>query len=112
MIMNCEYCGTEFEAKRATARFCSPAHRARFNELEGEDAVKLKDAGIKPVRAPDIPPDLKGIDKAWAEHQGIYGVNLLPVDKTQTKDCIMCKKEFKTRLSSMRYCSVKCHPSL
>lgn len=57
-MKNCEYCGKEFQPKRATARFDSPKCKAAFNRTKIE-LTETSTVDLDELAKIEIPPDVK-----------------------------------------------------
>lgn len=97
--MKCSVCETEFEAKRADAKYCSNSCKLKASR----DTRKGSVTPINPKSDTDNP--LSDTDKLFEEsYPGYYRFS----DKTQDRICGVCSKQFKTRLPLLKYCSPNC----
>lgn len=116
--MICQVCGTEFEAKRSTARFCSEKCK-QLNKRHAKPSDTLNDTVTKPKTlsvsddAPTFidmhPPRMTKTDlKFDMDCIGYY-----KFDQPESKRmCIQCGADFKTRLELLKTCSPGCQQKL
>lgn len=118
MTLNkCLYCGTEFEPKRKTAKFCSDNCRKYYNsgkKSQPDPGVSTPVGDVTITPTPDSPKQessestdivLTKTDKLFESHNpGYYKF----FDELFSRSCLMCGTNFTTHLSACRVCSPKC----
>lgn len=111
MTRECKHCGKEFVAKTVRAEFDSPACRKAFNRNNSvtpvtettDDVTELVTEKIElPLSKTDALFQKDTIDRGLGE----YWLAFSPI--TRSPKCDTCKKQFKTRLGLLRYCSPHC----
>lgn len=93
MIKTCPICGKEFETKVEHKRFCSP------------ECKKEKDNFARFAKYHHEKPDAQIISKCRER----YGKHLNPeLIQSRKSTCIVCGKEFETKVGHKKFCSVIC----
>lgn len=119
MLRQCNNCGKDYEAKRASSKFCSDKCKMAFkrnNQTEvsvtpvtiSKDFVTIKDSVTKPAKLSKT--DQLFQDDAIKRNLGEDWLRF--GDVVRSPKCMQCGDPFKTRLSMLEFCSPKCRSDL
>lgn len=107
MLLNCNNCTKEFEAKTSRSRFCSTkCKQAAFRNNPSQRSVTNVTQTPSSVTQTLTKTDQLFQQDVINRSLGDNWLSFSPI--VRSPNCLQCGKSFKTQLGLLRYCSPSC----